>query len=203
MRLLTFTLILTIAVAGCQQPGPKSSNLTTNGTDETVATDVNYFTKLRFDTANAPGFNPFWKTEPDREKVVAAYRAGQIDKFFPLADAWLKRMPIDADVHLMEAMCYKEEGRLANMCQQLNVFYGLLGSITAGGDGLSKPTAFKVVSTEEEYSLVQEIGGQVTKQSLDGGFDRLEVERRGGITLVLYFDLSFEMKAEAKALGQK
>src|ERR1044071_32081 len=120
------------------------------GPDLSAGTDTKYFTKLRFDTAQKAGYAPIWKSDPDREKIQEAYRSGEADKVLSLADAWLKRLPIDADVHLMVAMCYKEKSDLPSMCQHLNGFYGLLGSIASGGDGLSEQTAFKVVSLDEE-----------------------------------------------------
>ncbi len=173
------------------------------GPDLTAGTDTKYFTKLRFDTAQKEGFHPLWNVDRDREKIREAYRAGDFDKVLSLADAWLKKLPIDADVHLMVAMCYKEKGDLPNMCKHLNVFYGLLSSITSGGDGLSEKTAFPVVSAREEYSLVQEIGGRVKSQKLIGNIDKLEVERRGGKTVTLYFDVTIHLKALAKTLEAK
>jgi hypothetical protein len=173
------------------------------GPDLSAGTDTKYFTNLRFDTAQKAGFAPIWKSDPERKKIQEAYRAGEMERVLSLSDAWLKRLPIDADVHLMVAMCYKEKADLAGMCQHLNMFYGLLGSIASGGDGLSEATAFKVVSLDEEYSLIQEIGGKVKSQKLVGKFDKLEVERRGGKTLTLYFDVSVHLKALAKSLGVK
>ncbi len=173
------------------------------GPDLSAGTDTRYFTRLRLDTAQKAGFTSIWKAEPQREKIVAAYRAGEVEKVLSLSDAWLKRLPIDADVHLMAAMCYKEKGDLASMCRHLSVFYGLLNSITASGDGLSEKTAFKVVALDEEYSLIQEIGGKVKKQSLVGHFDRMEVERKSGKTLILYFDVSSHLKTLRKSLGVK
>jgi hypothetical protein len=172
------------------------------GPDLDAGTDTKYFTKLRFDTAQKPGYMSIWKSNPDREKIQDAYRSGDTGKVLSLADAWLKRLPIDADVHLMVAMCYKEKGDLAAMCRHLNVFYGLLGSVTSSGDGLTEQTAFKVVSVDEEYSLIQEIGGKVKKQKLHGYVDILAVDR-GGKALTLYFDVSAHLKALTKSLETK
>src|SRR5262245_14391603 len=80
------------------------------GPDLSAGTNVEFFTKLRFDTAAKDGYSPFWKIEPERKKIVDAYRAGEADTVLKLSDAWLKQLPIDADIHLMVAMCYKEKG---------------------------------------------------------------------------------------------
>jgi uncharacterized protein with GYD domain len=77
------------------------------------------------------------------------------------------------------------------------VFYGLLSSITSSGDGRSPETAFRVVSVHEEYSLLQEIGAKVEKQSLvRGGYDRLEISRKNGEKkYTLFFDVRLSLKA--------
>jgi len=173
------------------------------GPDLTAGMDTQFFTKLRFDTAQKADYTPIWSTDTDRKKIEAAYRTGDKDADLSLSDAWLKRVPIDADVHLMVAMCYKEKNDFPNMCRHLNAFYGLLSSVTSTGDGLTEKTAFKVVSMDEEYSFTKEIGGKVKSQKLVGNIDQLEVERRGGKTVVLYFDVSAHMKALAKSLEPK
>lgn len=175
----------------------------TVGPDLSRGTDVEYFTTLRFETAQKEGYSSIWKVDPARMKIHELYRAGEVDQVLVLADDWLKRLPIDADVHLMVAMCYKEKGDLQNMSQHLNAFYGLLRSITSGGDGRSERTAFKVVSVDEEYTLLQEIGAKLKNQKLIGNVDRLEVERRGGKSLTLYFDVSVHLRALNKAFDGK
>ena len=101
------------------------------GPDLAAGTDIKYFTKLRFDTAQKQGYAPTWKSDADRKKIQDAYRAGEVDNVLRLSNAWLKRLPIDADIHLMVAMCFKDKGELSSMCQHLNAFYGLLGSTSA------------------------------------------------------------------------
>ena len=159
------------------------------GPDLSKGTDVAFFTKLREVTAKKDGYNPLWKIEDEREKIVAAVKAGEVDTVLQLADPWLKKVPIDADIHLVVAMCFKEKGDLRSMCQHLSIFYGLLNSITSAGDGLTEKTAYKVVSVQEEYSLIQEIGGKVKSNKLDGTLDVLEVERHGK-TVTMYFDVT-------------
>ncbi|NJK91733.1 MAG: DUF4919 domain-containing protein [Blastochloris sp.] len=79
----------------------------------------------------------------------------------------------------------------------MTVFYGLLQSITSSGDGLTPETAFNVISVHEEYSLIQEIGAQLEKQSLVAGpCDKMELIRKEGkVKLTLYFNVSIPMKA--------
>jgi hypothetical protein len=193
------TLCAVLLVALCNQ-----ACFAVVGPDLSAGTDVKYFTKLRFDTVAKEGYSHLWQIEPDREKIIEAYRAGEFETVLKLSDAWLKQMPIDADIHLMVAMCYKEKGDLSSYCRHLDVFYGLLSSITSAGDGLTAKTPYKVVSSQEENSLVREIGGKITGQRLEGMIDVLEIERAGGKQkLTLYFDVSIQLKGLADSLKGK
>lgn len=168
------------------------------GPDLSKGADISYFTELRMNYAKDPktSFFPIWQMDPENEAIIKAYREGHLDKVIDLSDAWLKKCPVDADTHLRVAMCFKEKGDIAAYNYHLGVFYGLLSSITSKGDGLSPETAFHVISTQEEYSLIQEIGGRVLKQTLVAGpSDKMEISRRNGeVELTLYFNVSIPMK---------
>jgi hypothetical protein len=126
------------------------------GPDLSAGVNVEFFTKLRMDYAEAPGteYFPMWNMDPDHQKLVEAYKQGEVDEVLKLADSWLKKCPVDADTHLRVAMCFKEKGDLRSYTYHLGVFYGLLQSITSSGDGLTPETAFVVISVREEYELL-------------------------------------------------
>jgi len=177
------------------------------GPDLSAGVNVAFFTKLRMDYAKAPmtDYFPMWNLAPEWEEIVKAYKDGEVDKVLELADAWLKKCPIDADTHLRVAMCFKEKGDFPSYNYHLGVLYGLLQSITSEGDGKSPETAFKVISIREEYSLLQEVGATVTKQSLiDGICDKMDITRRdGAVNMSVYFDVSIPLKAVASEIGEK
>jgi hypothetical protein len=177
------------------------------GPDLSAGSGVEYFTKLRMDYSKSPKteFYPTWRLAPEHEELVKAYKAGEIDRVVQIADSWLKKCPIDADTHLRVAMCFKEKGDLPNYTYHLNIFYGLLRSITSSGDGLTPETAFKVVSIHEEYSLLQEIGAKLEKQSLvKGPCDKMEISRKNGkVNMTLYFNVSIPMSFAGSQLNSK
>ncbi len=177
------------------------------GPDLSPGSNVEYFTKLRMDYAADPKteFFPIWTLAPEHEALVKAYKDGDIDKVIEIADSWLKKCPVDADTHLRVAMCFKEKGDFPSYNYHMAVFYGLLQSITSAGDGLTPKTAFKVISVREEYSLIQEIGAKVEKQSLiDGPCDQMDLSRRDGeVKFTLYFNVSIPLKALEKELIPK
>jgi hypothetical protein len=169
------------------------------GPDLGAGIDVAFFTRLRLETAAQKDYEPIWSINEERKAIMEARKKGKIDAVLQLAEPWLTKLPIDADIHLVVAMAYKEKGDLPSYCYHLCVFNGLLASITSTGDGLSEESAFNVVSVDEEYSLVREIGGKVTEQRLVGKCDRLEVERNGK-QLTLFFDASEHFKALRRTL---
>lgn len=177
------------------------------GPDLSAGVNVAFFTKLRMDYAKAPmtDYFPMWNLAPEWEEIVKAYKDGEVDKVLELADAWLKKCPVDADTHLRVAMCFKEKGDFPSYNYHLGVFYGLLQSITSEGDGKSPETAFKVISIREEYSLLQEVGATVTKQSLvDGNCDKMDITRREGeVKMSVYFDVSIPLKVLASKIESK
>jgi hypothetical protein len=165
--------------------------------------DVAFYTKLRLDYAARKGFSPDWTIEEARKAITTAYQNGDTEKTISLGQKWLEKVPVDAEIYLMIAMCMKEKGDLRGYCQYIAPFYGLLQSITASGDGKSQETAFKVISVSEEYYLLHEIGAKVKQQSLVGHCDKMEVERRGGKEYTFYFDVSISLEATARALNVK
>lgn len=177
------------------------------GPDLSAGSSIEYFTKLRMDYSSAPKteFYPIWRLAPEHEELVKAYKEGEIDRVIQIGNSWLKKCPIDADTHLRVAMCFKEKGDLPSYTYHLSIFYGLLGSITASGDGLTPETAFKVVSVHEEYSLIQEIGAKLERQPLvDGPCDKMEISRKNGkVKMTLYFNVSIPMAFMESQLNSK
>jgi hypothetical protein len=169
------------------------------GPDLAMGVQTEYFTKLRFDYAKNPqtNFFPMWRLDPEHEALVKAYKESKPDDVLKIADSWLGKCPIDADSHLRVAMCCKEIGDLPSYNYHLAIFYGLLSSITSSGDGHTQESAFKVISVHEEYSLLQEIGAKLEKQTLlSGPCDKMEVSRRNGEKkFTLYFDVTIPIQA--------
>ena len=165
------------------------------GIDLNAGGDVAFYTKLRMEYANKPGYEPNWEILDPRKAVVEAYKAHDFAKTLDLGGKWIDKVPVDAEVYLMMAMAAKEQGDFKAYCEYIEPFYGLLHSITSIGDGKTPETAFRVISVGEEYYLLREIGAKVKKQSLIGLCDKMEIERRNGTTCTLYFDVKISFQA--------
>jgi hypothetical protein len=69
-------------------------------------------------------------------------------------------------------------------------------------DGKTPETAFKVISVDEEYALLREIGAKVKEQSLVGPCDKMQVERNDK-EYTFYFDVRIPLRALRKSLESK
>ncbi len=165
--------------------------------------DGSDFTKFRMAYAAKPDFEPQWKVSDERDALLAAYKAKNSAEVARLSKAWLDKVPVDADAHFMRAQALKKLGDWAGFSYHWHCFYGLIASITSSGDGKSAKTAFKVISVDEEYSFLDEIGAQLLKQTLQYPCDVMQVRLRDGTESTLYFDISIPFAAEGRNLQPK
>jgi Domain of unknown function (DUF4919) len=150
------------------------------------------FTKLRLDYAKAPDAILGWVANDERKALVELFPADK-KKFVEAGAKWLERCPVDAKVQLMMGAAMSDLGRSRDAIVYRYFHYGLMQSIVGALDGLSKDSAFKVISVDEEYTVCNFLGAEVAGQRLEGTFDVLSVEIRG-VKRELYFDASIWFK---------
>jgi len=164
------------------------------------AIDVAHLTKLRMDFAATKDYSPDWAANPERHAVYDALRQNRPDDVIRLGQAWLAKNPVDAEVYMLLAICQRQKGDLPGYYRSISLFYGLLRSITAGGDGLTPATAFKVIAVPEEYFVIRDLGAKVVLQSLVDHFDKMDLQTEDGRKFTLYFDVSISLDATAREL---
>ncbi len=158
------------------------------------------FTKLRMDFANRKDYSPTWDNGEERDAIIAAYRAKDYAKCAELSKPWLERVPVDASIHMVRSLSLQRLGDMAGACRHRYCYYGLLHSITSSGDGRTAKTAYKVISVGEEYVVLNEMGAEVTQQSLAMPCDVMQVRTRDGAAQTIYFDVSISMAALSRQL---
>jgi hypothetical protein len=161
--------------------------------------DGNEFARMRLEYAASPQAVLHWMSSNERELLLELYKFDK-KKFVEAGSRWLDKCPVDARVQMMMAGAMGELGRTREMVKYNYLFYGLMQSIIADRDGLSKASAFKVISRDEEYTLCNYLNAKVLKQELDGFYDVVRVEIKGE-KKKLYFDVSIPLqsiKAEVK-----
>lgn len=109
---------------------------------------------------------------------------------------------MDADIHFIASAAANRLGDIAATQKHIYYAYGLLASIVSSGDGKARQTAFKVISVSEEYSLLNDFGAKVIKQSLvDGPCDKMDCELPDGTKVTYFFNVSVSMAAMQRQLG--
>ena len=96
---------------------------------------------------------------------------------------------MDLDGQFLRAIALKETGRQEESDLHLAWYKGLAESVLSSGDGRTPQSAWVVISVYEEYAVLRGLRVKpVSQQLLDGNIDAVEVERRDGQRLTLYFD---------------
>ena len=166
-------------------------------------TDVNFYTRLRMNYARRKDFNPAWKIESEHLAAVAAYQAKNYKRALKLSEQWLAKCPVDADMHGISASAARMLGDQQKYKRHVSAMDGFVQSILHSGGGLTPKTAYKIISVDEEYFLVQRLGGEILEQSLiDGTLDRLECKFADGATKQLYFDASIPINVMKAQMGR-
>jgi hypothetical protein len=160
-----------------------------------------YFTEMRRQFAQRPDYDGGrWVADPERVELLKHYDDADPKEFLTNSEKWLQKCPVDAKVHLMRSDVLLKAGDVTGHFYHRLVYYGLVTSIAASGDGKTPKTAYKVVSVSEEYTLLNHIDAKVKEQRLvEGPCDAMDVEWRGKDETI-YFDVSVVLAAEGKAM---
>ena len=162
-----------------------------------------YFADMRTQYASRPEFHGGWVSEPEREALLKTYSENAPNQFVTGSEAWLQKCPVDAKVHLMRASLLLKAGDVQGHFYHRMVYYGLLTAIVTSGDGKTPKTAYKVISVDEEYTLLNHIGADLKSQTLvDGPCDAMAVELNGSQTTI-YFNVAIPMAARKKSVEQR
>lgn len=162
---------------------------------------ASYFQSVRDNFAKSKNFSGTWIANTQREALLKTYSEEKPQTFIQGAIAWLDKCPVDAKVHLMLASLLLRTGDYQGSVYHRSMFYGLLWSTLASGDGKTPKTAFHVIASDEEYTVLNFIGAKLKQQSLQGVNDVMEVELDGKVS-VMYFDVSIGLDFLEKKLTQ-
>lgn len=153
-----------------------------------------YFKTLRETYAKAQPGAIAWISDEERVNLLKLFDEKAPDKFLSKAPLWLSKHPADSKVHSMAASLSARVGKFEDSIRYRNMYFGLLASIVNSGDGKSPTTAFKVISVDEEYAILNYMGAKLKRQSLQGMCDVMEVLIDGKLTTI-YFDVSIHLEA--------
>ncbi len=154
--------------------------------------DANDFAKLRFEYAALPQVELHWANNHERKKLLELYQSNK-KKFAQEAAKWLEKCPVDARIHMLMGNALSDSGRLAESAKYRYYYYGLMQSIITEREGTSKTSAFKIISIDEEYTLLNYLNAKVLKQRSQNIYDIFEVEINNK-KKEIYFDAALPLR---------
>jgi hypothetical protein len=167
------------------------------------------FSALRMSYTKTADYQPYGG---DTSKTInAAYESlgkKEFKEASKLAETVLEKNFVDLDAHFICQIAFRELGSLTKYGFHRNILKGLVNSLYASGNGLKPETAIVVITTREEYFLMNANGLKRTKQSLINAnghrYDKMEVEnKKTGEKKVLYFNVDIPFVWLSKNLKKK
>jgi hypothetical protein len=163
---------------------------------------------LRMAYSQTKDASPYGSDRDTRSAMNKALADKKYKDAIKSADQILKEDYTNPFAHLANAIAYRELNDTAKADYHKAVYLGLVNSIIAGADGKTPTTAFTVISTEEEYSVMQAFGYPVGGQSLvnkDGHtYDVLHgTDPKTSEKVDVYFNIDIVWAMETKMFSPK
>jgi hypothetical protein len=132
------------------------------------------YLKLRQQYAASQQFDPDGlKSLTERKAMHAAFSAGDFQTVSDKAAAILGQHFTDIDSNIIASLAYSKLGKAKLARRHMAIATGLMGSITATGDGKSPEHAFEVLTILEEYAIVQGMNLTLVSQATHSQAGRL------------------------------
>ncbi|MFZ6007696.1 MAG: DUF4919 domain-containing protein [Nitrospirota bacterium] len=140
------------------------------------------FRALRLSYAETAAYNPYSDDKAKKSEMFEALRNKDYDKAIADAQVILEKKFVDIEAHFVSSIAFSEMKNVERYNFHHFVTSGLVDSILDSGDGKTPETAFIVIETGEEYTLLGMIGFEVVRQSLiksnGHSYDKMEVKHR-------------------------
>ena len=167
------------------------------------------FTQLRLAYTRTSDYDPYdTKTQDIRSEMDAAFNGKDYNTAAELANKLIKRDPLQTDAYVVLDISYEQMGDTTKSRFHHFIANGLIQSVLASGTGHSRDSAFQVISTDEEYIVLNYLGVKLVRQALveekDHSFDVMTVHNaKSDSTYDLYFNIDLQMNALKDKLKDK
>lgn len=163
------------------------------------------FQALRMAYTDTPEYSPYGSDRDSRQKMFAALSANEYPNALEFAQTILAKNFLDLNGHFGAFISHRELGHTDDAARHKFLFEGLIHSIENSGDGKAPATAFVVISTDEEYVLLNWRGLRAAGQALinqDGhSYDRMTaVNSKTNETVTYFFNIDKPFNWLSKSL---
>lgn len=122
------------------------------------------FGAMRMAYTETADYNPYGGDV--RREMFGALGASKFEEALSVAEKALEKNYVDLNAHYVAFVANRELKRVDRAEFHRTMFAGLIESIQRSGDGKSAETAFVVISTTEEYVLLNVLGLRPAGQAL-------------------------------------
>lgn len=160
--------LLFLPSAAAQQP---STHKTYEGLIERVKKNDRSvdFKESRLAYTDTNVYSPYGGDRESRKMMFEALQKRDFDKVLENSGKILASNYLDLNGHFGSFVAHRELGHAELADYHRFVFEGLVNSIRDSGDGKSEETSMVVISTDEEYVLLNYLGLRPSKQALIQG----------------------------------
>lgn len=146
--------------------------------NDTTLTSEDY-KHLYFGNVYSDNYSPYGKSEIEKE-FINLYKAGYFKEAKVLGKKVLKENLINIQSTYRLLICYDVLGIRDTARIYANKYFSLLDVIYRSGDGKSISTAYVVISADDEYQILTDLGLKRKRQDLlSGPTDRLSIYKKG------------------------
>jgi Domain of unknown function (DUF4919) len=153
------------------------------------------FKALRLAYTKTPDYNPYGRDSSKDEAMGKALEERKFEEAIKIAQAILEKNYVHIFAHFVSRIAYRESGDQKKYEYHHFVTNGLIQSILGSGSGRDPEGAFLVISTDEEYMILNVLGLKSKMQSTvkvaDQTYDKLSVvDRKTGDTGEMFFNVT-------------
>lgn len=159
------------------------------------------FTALRLAFTKTSNYSYHGAEKTEKEKFLKPFAGKNYKDALKQAEKFLETNYVDANAHYIAYNSAKElkDDKKAEFYK--TVLLGLLNSIKNGNDGLSAEKPFRVITIDEEYTMMRFLGYQFNSQSLQSAnghqFDVMDATNtKTNEKVKFYFNIDIVWKAE-------
>lgn len=153
------------------------------------------FKALRLAYTKTPDYNPYGRDNSRDDAMGKAIEEEKFEEAIKIAQTILEKNYIHIFAHFVSRIAYRELGDQKKFEYHHFVTNGLVQSILGSGSGRDPEGAFLVISTDEEYMILDILGlkskMQSTHKVADQTYDKLSVvDRKTGDTREIFFNVT-------------
>lgn len=153
------------------------------------------FKALRLAYTKTPDYNPYGRDNSRDDAMGKAIEEEKFEEAIKIAQTILEKNYVHIFAHFVSRIAYRELGDQKKFEYHHFVTNGLVQSIIGSGRGRDPEGAFLVISTDEEYMILDVLGlkskTQSTLKVADQTYDKLEVvDRKTGDTGEIFFNVT-------------